>query len=210
MKKLFYLIVTIISIGLIAQTSYAETSSWYVGIGVGSSSTEIESGILNDGSTISGESKDEDDTSLSFFIGYEVNDNISVEGGYINFGEANATGTSDGTGFFWWPGAVEMKFEATAIFLDIMGKYSINDRFDLFGKAGIYDADLDVDLTDSWGTISESDSNTGLLFGVGLSCSFNEKISGRASWTRFNDVGDGDLFESDVDILGLDLVFSFN
>lgn len=209
MRNYFALLVFICGIS-ISGTVMAD-GGLYGGIGFGSSSLDIESGALNDGSNISGESKDEDDTSLSFFIGYEVNDNISVEGGYIDFGEASVTGTSDGTGWFWVAGPVEMKFESTAIFLDIIGKHAINNRLDLFGKAGIYDADVDMDLTDSWGTVSVSESNTGLLFGLGLSYSFNEKISGRASWTRFNDVGDSDTIgETDIDILGLDLVFSFN
>ncbi|NVM21863.1 MAG: outer membrane beta-barrel protein [Desulfobacterales bacterium] len=151
----------------------------YGGIGFGSSSVDIESGALDDGSNISGESKDETDTSLSFFIGYEVNDNLSVEGGYIDFGEASVTGISDGTGSFWFEGPVEIKYETTAIFLDIIGKYEINNSLDLIGKAGFYHADVDADATDVWGTVSIDESNTGLLLGFGLSYGFTDKVSGR-------------------------------
>lgn len=131
---------------------------------------------------------------MNFYVGYQLNSTFSVEGGYIDFGEASATAVSDGSGSFWWAGPVEAKAEADAITLGIKAALPINDNVSFHGKLGVASWDVDADAIDSWGTVSESDDGNDLYFGIGASYDLG-KVSLDASYTQYKDV--------DIDVMSI-------
>lgn len=144
--------ILLFTLSFVTCNSVLADNNTYAGIGFGSSSVDIASNALDDGSIITGQSTNDTDTSLSFFIGKRLSNRMSIEGGYIDLGVYSVTGFSDGSGSFWWPGSVAITIESTALYLNVVGHQEINPQLELIGKVGLYSASTDVALTDSWGT----------------------------------------------------------
>jgi hypothetical protein len=68
--------------------SVASAEGFYVGALCGS--TTIDTGV----DTVVGATLDEDDSCYAFVIGNEIDENLSIEGFYIDFGEATLKGDS--------------------------------------------------------------------------------------------------------------------
>lgn len=91
-------------------------------------------------------------------------------------------------------------------------------NFELFGKLGAAFWDMkttEAMLTtvdqesESWSR-SVSKNGTGLNFGLGVVYHANKKLSLRAEWERFKDVGKNEITgESDIELLSLGVMFSF-
>lgn len=182
----------------------------YTGLGFGSAVTDVPSDLLVDGSVISSENIDDSDTALSFIMGYEFSRAVALEIGYIDLGEAGVKGVSDGTGAFWTAGSASIQQESTALFIDVLGIYAINRRFQLLGKVGFYDVDQDFKVIGSTGSGKSSDSNSDLLVGVGAAYNFTPDFSLRLDWTRYKHVGKDLFTEGDIDVLGLVLILDFD
>lgn len=94
--------------------------------------------------------KELDDSSAAFglFGGYHLNEVLSIEAAYNDFGEAEKGG---------------VKVEASALSLGIVGKLPIRTDFTLLGKVGLAAWDTDA----SFGALKDSDSGTDVYFGIG-------------------------------------------
>jgi OOP family OmpA-OmpF porin len=61
-------------------------------------------------------------------------------------------------------------------------------------------------------SVSESDSNTDLTYGVGARFDFARNLGVRLEWQRYQDVG-GEFFgvtaESDVDVMSVAVIWKF-
>src|SRR5918999_616226 len=110
-----------------AGPAFAQDTAFYVGGALGQAQVDIDC----TGAT----SCDEKDTSWKIFGGYQFNRNLAIELGYINFGEATASGPTPPFG------TTSVKFESTAFELVGVGSMPIADRFSIFGKLGLYRAD---------------------------------------------------------------------
>jgi OOP family OmpA-OmpF porin len=158
---------------------------------------------LQDGSIISA-SLDDSDTSFSLSLGYKINPNFAIEGGYIDLGELTVNATSTG-GFFYAPGPVTVKVEADGLFFDAKGILPINEQFSLYGKLGLLMWDEKGTLSDVTGSISADDDGTDVFFGVGASFNISEKISLNADFSRYA----VDEDSTDVDVLSVGIQFGF-
>ncbi len=98
------LLIVLVSISAIPAAS-AQTG-WYFGVGGGEAEVDLSlSDIDFDGSLISG-SVDDSDTGTKFFAGFRFNENVAVEGAFVDLGEVSIDATSNGLGFFFFPGPV--------------------------------------------------------------------------------------------------------
>ncbi|NOX91657.1 MAG: outer membrane beta-barrel protein [Gammaproteobacteria bacterium] len=96
----------------------------------------------------------DDSVGWKIFGGYELNEILAVEGGYVSFGEM------DGPTEF---GATTV-FEVTGFEVAAVGNYPINSQLSVFGKVGLlaWDAELS---NPNIGSIS--DTGTDVFFGLG-------------------------------------------
>lgn len=154
----------------------------YIGASVGSTSLPSE---FDDSST----------TSFGISAGYRVNDNFAFEGSYLNLGTADLSTSEVISGV-----QVNAKgeIEITGINLGLVGIAPVSERFDLYGKVGVFmwDADLDITATGSMGGVthteraSESESGTDLSFGVGGQFHVTDNFAIAGEFTRYDLEGD--------------------
>jgi OmpA-OmpF porin, OOP family len=112
----------------------------------------------------------DDEAAWKIFGGYQVNRNFSVEFGYASLGEA-----SPGFG---------VRAEATA--LELVGVYKIplQNRFSIYGLAGLARVEGEATVP-FFGTISDTD--TDLTFGFGVQYDFAPKVSARLQFQDYDD-----------------------
>jgi OOP family OmpA-OmpF porin len=186
--------ISIALIGLAATVSTgaaAQDMGGYVGASVG----QAKAKSFCDGFVGSG--CDDKDTAWKVFGGYNFHRHFGVELGYTDLGDATAT-----------VGATTFKFETKGIELTAVGIWPINERFSLFGKAGVYRWDLDVSATA--GLVDIDENGTNFTYGFGLHYYFRPNIAIRAEWQKYKHVGESSTTgRSDLNMISAGVVFRF-
>ncbi|SEA12318.1 Outer membrane protein beta-barrel domain-containing protein [Thiothrix caldifontis] len=136
---------------------------------------------------------DNSDKSWKAFAGVRVNDNIVVEGGYVDFGKQTGSHTSG-----------DISQQATAFTTAAVAGIPMNEQIEIFGKAGI--ARWTLEKTDSSGTTENT--GTDVLVGVGADYNLGDNMGVRAEWERFKDVGSTADHSGDIDMMSLGFIFS--
>jgi OOP family OmpA-OmpF porin len=178
--------------------AFAQDAGFYIGGALGQSNFDVDCA----GTT----SCDDSDTSWRIFGGYQFNKYFALEFGYADLGETTASVPVP-------PFNVNIALETTLWDLVAVGSLPIGDRFSIFGKFGWYRADTDVNGSAAGlGSLSESDSNTDLTFGIGARYDFMRNLGVRLEWQRYQDVG-GEFFgataETDVDVISAAVIWKF-
>ena len=147
---------------------------------------------------VSGVTIDDEDTVASFTVGYRLDDNFSAEAGALSSGEVTVSATGSGSGT--WQGkaysysaAVSAKAETDTSYMLGM-KYStpINDKFNVYGKAGMLFWDTEYTVTGS-GTLTYDGTN---YTGTGTA-----KFRGEDGSDPYYGVGASYAMTEDMDIL---------
>lgn len=204
--RIFSKSIIAISILSAASVSYA-SQGFYAGFNVGQASYDVvldDFSYLQDGSLSSG-SLDDSDTSLSLTLGYQINPNFSIEGGYIDLGELVVSATSNGGGSLYAAGPVTAKVEANGLFFDAKGILPLNEKFSLYGKLGLLKWNEDAVLSDVTGSLSGDDDGTDIFFGIGAAFNISNTIALNADYSRYQIDEDS----TDVDVLSLGIQFGF-
>lgn len=174
-------ILALIAAMALAAPAAAEQGRGYVGLGYGQSTVQDWNGAdLNIDGSVSNTSEDDTDAGFRIMGGFEFTPNFAVEVGYVDFGEATAEGTSDGSGFFWAPGPVSLAAEVDGFDLGVRGRLPLSDAFGLIARIGFMMWDLSATLQDSSGTYSGSDDGNGHRLAVvsaGLSLRVGRALS---------------------------------
>lgn len=166
------LILAAFGLALCAATlpALAKDSGGYVGGSIGLTTIDICDDLAALGAT----SCDDEGTGFKIFGGYKFSPHLSVEGGYLDFGEISASfGSSSGTA------------EADAGFATVVGFLPVAARFSLFGKVGVFFWDMSA--TGSAGSVS--DDGTDALLGIGLNYDITDQFAVRAEFESY-DIGD--------------------
>jgi len=147
----------------IAQTSMADRH-WYVGGHVGRADWDRAG---------------DEDTSIRLLGGYQFNQNIAAEFGYIDLGSV-AGGSAKGKAW------------------DVVGVGTIpvGNRFGVYGKLGF-----------AWSEVKGNlpyESGLELTYGVGASFDFSPTVAFRGEWQKYPDAGDG---LADIDVLSIGVIF---
>jgi len=172
-----------------------QETGWYAGLSVGQSKAKDAC----TGTAFTGITCDDSDTAFSIFGGYQVNRNLGLELGYVDLGEATASGLGATAS------AKSKGFELLGV-----GTYPINQQFDVYGKLGFFRWDLDLSASGPGGSISLSESGTDLTYGFGVKYSFTKNVGMRVQWQRYNDIGkEATTGTSDVDVISVGVVFKF-
>jgi OOP family OmpA-OmpF porin len=170
---------------------------FYLGAGFGqATANDFCDDVRSEGPSLglSVASCDEKDSAFKFFVGYRVNPNFAIEGSYFNYGEASFAGQFSGL-------PLSTSAESTAFGIAAVGILPVGSRFSLFGKLGLLMSDIDVSVNVAGFPGSDSESETGLHFGIGAMFDVSQNVAVRAEWER-ND-------ELEVDMLSVGLQVRF-
>lgn len=174
-------------ISFAAEAQKAPESGFYVGGALGKSS-------FKDGCRLTGSCEDTD-TAIKLFGGYQINRNFAGEFGYVDLGRARSTA-----------GGATDEFKAKAFELSGLGSVPVVERFSVFGRFGLYFADAEEN-TNFQG--DSTHSNNDLTYGVGVRYDITRNLGVRGEWQRYSNVGGGNVLKTDVDLLGLSVLWMF-
>jgi len=233
--KVVFSMVAGLVLGGAAPAVHAQGPGFYLGAGYGitsvdTSNMEIAEGMVAADPTYDpypSVNADTEDTGWKIYLGYQFNDYFAVEVEYADLGSYH--GSYEAT--FTDPYYGEYGFEngtfhgsADGYGVSAVGLLPLNDRFELFGKVGVfkwkakggsdwygtsyYDHDtVSVAQYGEYnfeGSESGSDDGTDLMFGAGAKWHINDRFALRAEWERFTKV-----YDYDVDFFSLNLEASF-
>ena len=166
--------------GLAAALAMAGPAAAQLYLGATVGQAEFKEGCLGTGEC------DEKDTAWRILGGFQFSKFFAAEIGYYDFGEASSG---------------NLKLEAEAFELVAVGSFPLTDRFSVYGKIGGYQGKLE-------GAGFDEDS-TDLTYGIGARWDFTKRLGVRGEWQRYESLGGGNLIETDVDVLSIGLIFSF-
>lgn len=166
-----------------APASAQATGPYYAGASFGTTSIDVCGSLGGLGLT----SCDDEDSGFKIFGGYNFNQNLAVELGWVDLGEITATGPG-GTAKVGIDG-----FQAAAV-----GSVPFSPQFRGFGKVGLYM--WDISATGPGGSLS--DDGTDVMFGLGVGWKVAPRVELRAEWERFDS-------DDEADLLSIGVQFSF-
>ena len=163
-------------------------------------------------------SLDDKDTGWKLFGGYRFNEYLGLEAGYTNLGrvrldlDATTTIPSLSASPVTLTSAATVKVDGFTV--NGLVSYPVYDFFDVFAKGGVFfwSADTRASATVTGlgaplsATFSDSESGTDLMFGVGARYRFNDYVTVRAEWERYNNLSSDN---TDVDLFSAGLQFEF-
>jgi OOP family OmpA-OmpF porin len=180
-----FIVVALVSVLSLGSTpALSQDQGFYAGVNFGQSKLDVCVPGLT--------TCDDKDTALSIFGGYQFNRNFGLEIAYTDLGQASISG----------PGGA-VKFEATGFEFSAVGTLPINQQFSIYGKLGFFmwDAEAKGNLVGL--PFSGSDDGTDLTYAIGVRWSFAKNLALQAQWQRY------DVSDSDVDVIGVGLLFRF-
>lgn len=158
---------------------------------------------------ISRSSVDDSDTAFGVQVGYRWGKYIAAELGYVDLGEAWYRADIEGT-----TGRVTARHQSSGPTLGVLGLVPVNEKFDLYGRLGLFYSDVRVRLAgeDANGQILISEEvkahSKDVYAGIGAAWNINEKFALRVEYQRFLDVGDDRRTgEADVDLITVGVLF---
>jgi OOP family OmpA-OmpF porin len=199
-KLMHGLSAAVLILGLAAIPQMAQAEGWYGGASLGQSKAKDITCDLDITC-----SSDDTDTGWKIYGGYQFNPNGAIEFGYVDLGKAKLNGTDS------FLGATSADWETSGFTVALAGFIPVSQNFAFMGKVGLFNWDLDVNVSSSvFGSGSDTSSGTDLTYGLGLKFDMSKTTGVRVEWERFKDVGDDNSTgQSDVDLLSVGLVFKF-
>lgn len=180
---------------LSSAAAMAQTSGFYGGGAVGQAiSQDACSGV-----TVGCE-----DSSVGWkiFGGYQFNENIGAELGYVEFGKSTYATTSAGI-------PVTGSQKPKAFELVGVGTLPLGNNVSVYGKLGVAMWEVDVSAPAAAGVAANTDG-TDLTYGLGLKYDFTKNIGARLEWQRYDNAGkSANTGESDIDLFSVGVVFKF-
>jgi len=165
---------------------------------------DVAAAVFGDYEKSPGDDVDDVDFSWSFFGGVRYG-YIGASAGYVDFGELNASGPSNG-------GFVD-DIEYDGYSFSVHGFLPLGDRLVLTGEVGALYWDQKVHYEDALGPFRAKESGTSALVGIGAGFQIvpDMGISLTARYTHFFEVGDARRtgHDSDIDRISVGLAVGF-
>ncbi|WP_286240447.1 outer membrane beta-barrel protein [Neptuniibacter halophilus] len=196
----------------LAVSSLAQADGYYVFGDYGRS--DFDTGV-----SAAGINTDDTDSAFSLGVGFQYNEYLAVELGYLDLGEASfstnapVSGTVGGSSVTL-DGSLDL--DATGFFLGLRGNYALNDAFTLFGRAGLLNWESDLTLAGTatidgvayTGSFSgEAADGTDPYLGLGVEYNFNENLSAKLQYNRYFLDFEGEDLDVDTFTAGLSYRF---
>lgn len=125
--------------------------------------------------------------------GVRLNDNLMLEGSYVDFGKQSGTNTE---------GKTENQSASGFALAGLVG-VPVNAQIEAFGKAGL--TKWTHEHTANNATIKTD--GTDVLVGIGADYNLGNNMGVRAEWERYKDIGKTKP-NNDIDLLSLGFIFS--
>ena len=186
---------------LVCGMSIASANQYYVGLDF--NEIKVNTGITNISSNL-----DEEDTVLKFTGGYKLDDKISLEAFYMDFGEASLSGVS-GNQFSYGGSTYEFITTATiALSADTVGvgaRYNIykEGKSALYAMAGIHSYDVTLSIAAGTGSASVSESGSDPYYGIGYNYLVADNLNLNLSYQNY------EFDKDDLDGLLLGIQYDF-
>lgn len=179
---------------LVASSAYCEPAGWYAGASLGRSHyQETCDGIRANGFV---GSCDDVDLGWRVWAGRGLTDHVGVELGYVDFGNVKGNGNFN----------VDSSIRGWT--LHGVLSWPVNDRFTVFGKAGLIAAKVSTNRTG----FSADDRDIAPGAGAGATYKMTDQLNLRAEWEFFGKVGDsspGATGDDTVDLMSLGLEYHY-
>jgi opacity protein-like surface antigen len=120
------------------------------------------------------------------FGGYQANKWLGAEFGYHDLGRGTIGSTTTDSSVWELVG---------------IGRFPIVDRLAAYAKLGGY-----MGRAHGGGF---NEKTTDLTYGLGVEYGFTRNIALRGEWQRYTDLGGGSLGSTDMDVLGLNVIYRF-
>ena len=174
-----------IALALVLLPQIATAEGFYVGYHYGNS--DFDTGV----DTVVGATLDEEDNGYSLILGNRIDESVSLEGHYADFGEASLSGDSgdtfrlSGTTYAFTTTAT---IAVSATSMGASGKLHFNmaDSLDGYIKAGLHSWETEVTLSAATASATTTDDGVDTLFGMGAEYAIGEKIGLIVGYDRFN------------------------
>lgn len=182
MRKAIYGVMMLAGLAGVAHADEAKTG-FYIGAGIGNNQLEeSDSGFKFDG----------DDTAITVFGGYQFNQWIAAEVGYVDGGKPSDT-----------VGGVNIELDSSAVEVSVIGKAQLNRSFSVFARVGLLAWDVDAKVSASGGSASISDDGNDWSYGVGGILSVSPSADIRLQWRS------ADLDGVDLSLFDISLIWKF-
>lgn len=158
----------------------------YLGISIGKISTDAFCTPLTQ--------CDNAETSWKTFAGVRINENLVLEGSYIDFGKQSGISMA----------ATSDTQQASAFSLGAVAGVPVAAQIEAFGKAGLARWTHEYQQHN----VSKTTTGTDLFIGAGAHYDLGSNMGVRAEWERYKDVGNPNLQSNDIDLLSLGFTFS--
>ncbi|MBF7052551.1 porin family protein [Halomonas sp. KAO] len=172
------LVIAAIALSPLALAEGAEHRGLYLGAGAGFGSLENDRDEVADfvEGGVEDFDIDDDDNVTKFFVGYDLNRYLAVEGFYSDLGEVRLKGND----------AVNAELESQAYGASLVGKLPLTDWFTLFGKAGLahWETQTNGNLGNFQQELSDQDG-TDPVYGVGAQFQLDPMLL-RAEYERYD------------------------
>lgn len=166
----------------------------YVGGSIGQAEADI--------SCPAATSCDNKDTAWKVYGGLEVNEYLSMEVGYVDFGTSTYSGATVGTR------------ESRGATLQLVGTYVLNPSFTLIGKGGfgILHTEVKGPIVSPYTSLADTDFHWSI--GLGAQYNFTKSAGLRLEWERYFYVGStggpgATTGQANIDLLTAGLVYKF-
>ena len=191
-----------------ATVSHAESNKgFYVGASAGYADHK------DNCDEVFGLSCDEEDLGWKVFAGYKFNKYLAIEGGSVDFGQADADiPFINVVTLEVVEGTLETKVDG--FFLSGLTELPLSDKFSVLAKIGIIYWDIEFngsDLPNNGGLVDDEDENgTDMFFGFGAKYNITENFAFRVEWERYNNIGESGIdLSTDIDLISGGLVLQF-
>ena len=170
--------------------------NFYGGIGVGVGKSD--SPDSNQDGSVSNISDDDRDTTLTVTAGYQINENVAMQGAYKDLGETDFRGESTG-GPSWSPGSVRTEQDAESWELGILGRWPVSDRWYALGFIGLSWWENNERYTESGfvSTLKETGSDATFALGFEFDHGLKDRIVYRFMGSHHS-VGDDNYDINDI------------
>lgn len=216
---------TVVCLAAAAAPALADTG-FYVGAMAGESlfhedQADTDAAVVNafnvSGFTVVGASSslDKNDFAFGGLLGYRFVPYFSLEAAYVDLGKLNykSTGTVM-NGFTTYPATANLSAKAKGPTLAALGILPLSPALEVYGRAGLFFSKVtltaDITVSNSSGQDSVSGNSVDPLLGVGLGWHVANRVTLRAEYTRFVNVGDKNKTgQTNIDLFNLGLTYSF-
>lgn len=184
MKKIILALMALIGLAG-ATTAFADDDGWYVLGAVGRPTgsdyqSRVDNALIAAGGTGFSSSFSKA-TVYKLQLGYQINKNFAVEGGYL--GSSNQTYSATGGNL---GGTLTVSGNVSGYNLIAVGILPLANQFSLLGKLGVAGLQESVTATGGGFTVSVNGSKTDLTYGLGAKYDFTKEISMRLDLDSYN------------------------